>query len=230
MTVEAWVNAQASPCGIYGWNVLLRQVFIQVLQFTSVAIIPPVLYTHPFIYHYCNIILANDSVIKRPTLKKRQNFTVCIATSSGQKIICAWFMWLLQLPLSLSDHYHTVVLAGCVCCLVQTVFTLFLLLPYWWHHRTCLIFLKLQCCTATSGAMGVFIYAVRDSVPKVRFVSRWEGNIKIGLKEMRWESINWINMAQDRDMWWLCVNTVMIMMVTQNVDSFFNSISSNIVG
>ncbi|KAJ4440133.1 hypothetical protein ANN_08271 [Periplaneta americana] len=74
-----------------------------------------------------------------------------------------------HLPLSVSEHYHTVVLVGCVCCLVQTMFTLFLLLPYWWHHRTCLIFLKLQCCTATSGAMGVFIYAVRDSVPKTSF-------------------------------------------------------------
>ncbi|XP_021915638.1 adhesion G protein-coupled receptor B2-like isoform X2 [Zootermopsis nevadensis] len=74
-----------------------------------------------------------------------------------------------NLPLSVSEQYHTVVLVGCVCCLVQAMFTLFLLLPYWWHHKTCLIFLKLQCCTATSGAMGVFIYAVRDSVPKASF-------------------------------------------------------------
>lgn len=84
-----------------------------------------------------------------------------------QQVLCTSLPLLLQLPLSVSAHYHTVVLVGCVCCLVQTMFTLFLLLPYWWHHRTCLIFLKLQCCTATSGAMGVFIYAVRDSVPKV---------------------------------------------------------------
>ena len=73
----------------------------------------------------------------------------------------------LQAPHSVPQHYHTVVLVGCVCCLVQTMFTLLLLLPYWWHYRTCLIFLKLQCCTATSGAMGVFIYAVRDSIPNV---------------------------------------------------------------
>ncbi|KAJ9586827.1 hypothetical protein L9F63_019579, partial [Diploptera punctata] len=74
-----------------------------------------------------------------------------------------------RVPHSVPQHYHTIVLVGCVCCLVQTMFTLFLLLPYWWHHRTCLIFLKLQCCTATSGAMGVFIYAVRDSIPKTTF-------------------------------------------------------------
>ncbi|KAJ8867603.1 hypothetical protein PR048_031405 [Dryococelus australis] len=61
---------------------------------------------------------------------------------------------------------HQVVLLGCVFCLLQTVFTLLLLLPYWWRHRSCIIYLKLQCCTATSGAMGIFIYAVRDSIPK----------------------------------------------------------------
>jgi hypothetical protein len=92
-------------------------------------------------------------------------------TSKCQEISCTSLFLFLQLPLSVSERYHTVVLVGCVCCLVQAMFTLFLLLPYWWHHRTCLIFLKLQCCTATSGAMGVFIYAVRDSVPKVRLAT-----------------------------------------------------------
>ncbi|XP_063236742.1 uncharacterized protein LOC134539008 [Bacillus rossius redtenbacheri] len=64
---------------------------------------------------------------------------------------------------------HRVVLLGCACCLLQTVGTLLLLLPYWWRHRSCIVYLKLQCCTATSGAMGVFIYAVRDSIPKGNF-------------------------------------------------------------
>nr|CAD7568769.1 unnamed protein product [Timema californicum] len=67
------------------------------------------------------------------------------------------------------ENYHLVVLLGFVFCLLQTMFTLLLLLPYWWRHRSCLIYLKLQCCTATSGAMGVFIYAVRDSIPKSSF-------------------------------------------------------------
>nr|CAD7201608.1 unnamed protein product [Timema douglasi] len=67
------------------------------------------------------------------------------------------------------ENYHLVVLLGFVFCLLQTMLTLLLLLPYWWRHRSCLIYLKLQCCTATSGAMGVFIYAVRDSIPKSSF-------------------------------------------------------------
>ncbi|XP_068086168.1 uncharacterized protein [Anabrus simplex] len=74
-----------------------------------------------------------------------------------------------NIPISSPTNYHLVVLVGCACCLFQALLTLILLLPYWWHHRSCLIFLKLQCCTATTGAMGVFIYAVRDSVPKNSF-------------------------------------------------------------
>jgi hypothetical protein len=34
-------------------------------------------------------------------------------------------------------------------------------------------------------------------------------NIKTGLKEIGWEGMNWINLAQDRDWWQALVNTVM---------------------
>lgn len=57
---------------------------------------------------------------------------------------------------------------GCGSCLVQSILTLCLLLPYWWRHKTCLVFLKMQCCLAISGAMSIFIYSVQYSVPKVR--------------------------------------------------------------
>lgn len=46
----------------------------------------------------------------------------------------------------------------------------------------------------------------------------------------RWASVNWSNMTQDRDMWWVCVNTVMIMQVAHNVDSFIISVNSYRVG
>ncbi|XP_063223579.1 uncharacterized protein LOC134531698 [Bacillus rossius redtenbacheri] len=64
---------------------------------------------------------------------------------------------------------QAVVLLGCALCLTQTALALLLLLPCWWRHRSCLVYLKLQCCTATSGAMGVLIYAVRDSIPQSSF-------------------------------------------------------------
>jgi hypothetical protein len=34
-------------------------------------------------------------------------------------------------------------------------------------------------------------------------------NIRMGLKEMEWESVNWMHLAQDRDQWWDVVNMVM---------------------
>jgi hypothetical protein len=38
---------------------------------------------------------------------------------------------------------------------------------------------------------------------------RWVGNIKIDLREIGWDSTDWINLAQDRDQWRALVNTVM---------------------
>jgi hypothetical protein len=39
---------------------------------------------------------------------------------------------------------------------------------------------------------------------------RWDNNIQIDLKEMRWSKyIDWIVLAEDRDKWWAVVSTVM---------------------
>jgi hypothetical protein len=37
----------------------------------------------------------------------------------------------------------------------------------------------------------------------------WEHNINIDLKEIGWEGVDWIHLAQDRDHWWAHVNMVM---------------------
>jgi len=37
---------------------------------------------------------------------------------------------------------------------------------------------------------------------------RWEDNIRIDLREIGWEGVDWIHLAQDRDQWWAVVNTV----------------------
>jgi hypothetical protein len=37
---------------------------------------------------------------------------------------------------------------------------------------------------------------------------RWVDNIKMDLRE-RWDGVNWIDLAQDRDQWRALVNTVM---------------------
>ena len=37
----------------------------------------------------------------------------------------------------------------------------------------------------------------------------WEDNIKMDLQEVECESMDWIELAEDRDRWWACVNAVM---------------------
>jgi hypothetical protein len=37
----------------------------------------------------------------------------------------------------------------------------------------------------------------------------WVNNIKIYLREIEWDAVDWINLAQDRDQWRALVNTVM---------------------
>jgi hypothetical protein len=38
---------------------------------------------------------------------------------------------------------------------------------------------------------------------------RWVDNIKMDLREIGWDGMDWINLAQDRDQWRALVNTVM---------------------
>jgi len=38
---------------------------------------------------------------------------------------------------------------------------------------------------------------------------RWEDNIRIYLREIVWEGVNWMHPFQDRDQWLALVNTVM---------------------
>jgi hypothetical protein len=38
---------------------------------------------------------------------------------------------------------------------------------------------------------------------------RWVDNIKIDLRKIGWDGMDWIDLAQDRDQWRALVNTVM---------------------
>jgi hypothetical protein len=38
---------------------------------------------------------------------------------------------------------------------------------------------------------------------------RWEDNIRMDLREIGWEGIEWMHLDQDRDQWWALMNTVM---------------------
>jgi hypothetical protein len=47
----------------------------------------------------------------------------------------------------------------------------------------------------------------RDSLGRPR--RRWVDNIKMGLREIEWDGVDWIDRAQDRDQWRALVNTVL---------------------
>jgi hypothetical protein len=38
---------------------------------------------------------------------------------------------------------------------------------------------------------------------------RWAGNSKIDLREIGWDGVDWIDMAQDSDQWRALVNTIL---------------------
>jgi hypothetical protein len=43
---------------------------------------------------------------------------------------------------------------------------------------------------------------------------KWVNSIKMDLKEIGWEGMDWINLAQDRDQWRSLVNAVMNLRVS----------------
>jgi hypothetical protein len=42
---------------------------------------------------------------------------------------------------------------------------------------------------------------------------RWVNNIKMDLRDIEWDGMDWIDLAQDRDQWRALVNTVMNLQV-----------------
>jgi hypothetical protein len=43
---------------------------------------------------------------------------------------------------------------------------------------------------------------------------RWVGNIKMNLREIRWDGVDWIDVVQDRDQWRALVNTTLNLRVS----------------
>ena len=52
---------------------------------------------------------------------------------------------------------------------------------------------------------------------------RWEDNIKMDLKEVGCEGMDWISVAQDRDRWRALVNAVMNLRVPYDEGNFLTS-------
>jgi hypothetical protein len=51
----------------------------------------------------------------------------------------------------------------------------------------------------------------------------WVNNIKMYLREIEWDDMDWIDLAQDQDQWRTLVNTVMNLRVPLNAGKFLTA-------
>jgi len=59
------------------------------------------------------------------------------------------------------------------------------------------------------NAYEILVGKPQGKRPCMRPSCRWEDNIRIDFKEIGWEGVNWIHLAQDRDLWHALENMVM---------------------
>jgi hypothetical protein len=60
-----------------------------------------------------------------------------------------------------------------------------------------------------SNAYRIMVGKPEGKRPIGRSRRRWVDNIKMDLREIGWDAIDWIELAQDRDKWRTLVNTMM---------------------
>jgi hypothetical protein len=61
----------------------------------------------------------------------------------------------------------------------------------------------------TRNAYRIFVGKPEGKRPLGRPRRRWVDNIKMDHREIEWNGVEWIELAQDRDQWRALVNTVM---------------------
>ena len=59
------------------------------------------------------------------------------------------------------------------------------------------------------GAYRVLVWKPEGKGPLGRHRSRWENNIKMDFQKVGCVGMDWIELVQDRDRWWVFVNAVM---------------------
>jgi hypothetical protein len=72
------------------------------------------------------------------------------------------------------------------------------------------------------NAYGILVGKLEGKRPLGRPRRRWVNNIKMDLREIGWDDMDWINLAQDRDQWRGLVNTVMNLRVPKNAGKFLS--------
>jgi hypothetical protein len=61
----------------------------------------------------------------------------------------------------------------------------------------------------TRKAYRILVGKPEGKRPLRRPRRKWVGNFKMDLREIGWDGVDWIELAQDRDQWRALVNTVM---------------------
>jgi hypothetical protein len=59
------------------------------------------------------------------------------------------------------------------------------------------------------NARKIFVGKSEGKKPFGRTRRRWENNIRMDLRVIEWEGVEWIHLVQDSDQWRTVVNTVM---------------------
>jgi hypothetical protein len=57
------------------------------------------------------------------------------------------------------------------------------------------------------NAYNILTGKPEDKRPLGNTRRRWEDNIRMDLREIRWEGVDWTQLAQDRDQLWALVNS-----------------------
>jgi hypothetical protein len=70
--------------------------------------------------------------------------------------------------------------------------------------------------------IGYWWESQKEKRPLGRQRRRWVDNIKMNLREIGWDGMDWIELAQDRDQWRAFVNTVMYIRVPYNSGKFLS--------
>jgi hypothetical protein len=70
------------------------------------------------------------------------------------------------------------------------------------------------CIVQVINAYKILVRKSEGKRPRGRRRRRWEDNIRMDLREVGWEDVDWICLAQDRDQWRVLVNTVINLRVS----------------
>jgi hypothetical protein len=74
----------------------------------------------------------------------------------------------------------------------------------------------------TRNAYRIIVGKPEGKRPLGRPRRRWVDNIKMELRELGWDSMDWINLTQGMDQWRALVNTVMNLRVPKNAGKFLS--------